>query len=94
MLDPKSRALARVAVVQAAGLLRDDITAFEVSCLFTKLLNDHAVNERALALGFVVDGETGLETAEMNVDYPDYVDIVRAMTPTERMELRARVTGR
>jgi hypothetical protein len=91
MIPAKDRAIARANTVQAAGLLTDDSTSWAVDMLFMQILNDPVINDRALALGFVVDEETGLETAELKVGYEDYPKIVAAMSAQEKHELRQRL---
>jgi hypothetical protein len=91
MIPAKDRAIARANTVQAVGLLTDDSTSWVVDMLFMQIINDPEVDKRANALGFVVDEETGLETAELKVGYEDYVAIVQGMTPAEKSELRQRV---
>ena len=80
--------------VAALGLLTDDSTQLEVDFLFAKIIHDPVVDQRALAYGRVVDEQTGLATAVLAVTFASYVEILKAMTPTEKLQLRERLAGR
>jgi hypothetical protein len=82
----------RARLVEAAGLLTPEMTAYEVFCISCALHGDTVLEARALALGFECDEKTGEPTCVMAADHEDYINLVNDMTPSEREELRGRMS--
>ena len=89
----RNRRVAYTQAAQVAGLLTTETTAWDVSVIWNRLLNDPVVSARCEALGYEVDPATGQETAEMKYDCTDVVEILKAMTVQERADLRVRLLG-
>lgn len=85
MLEKETRAIFRARTVAALGLVTEDTSQFEVAAIFSAVINDQVVDQRARALGC----EEG--TCVRVADYQDYAEIVESMSPEEKQDLRKRI---